>query len=91
MINKIKVGATVQNNSKDWDSSIIKLILLFTIVLIILNLTIEIIKIKIVIAWLWKKINCSIKGELAFWKVILEVKGIFKGEYSHNWILSSVH
>jgi len=41
---------------------------LLFVVLNRLNPTIEIIKIKIVIAWLWKKINCSIRGEAAFCK-----------------------
>ena len=91
-INKrINVGATVQNSSRDWDSSIIRLIFLLTTVLIILNPTIVIIKIKTVIAWLWKKINCSIKGELASWNLIFEEKGIFKGILFHKWILSSAH
>jgi hypothetical protein len=46
-----------------------------------LNPTIVIIKIKIVIAWLWKKINCSIRGEDAFWKFMLDQTLISKKEF----------
>jgi hypothetical protein len=42
--------------------------------------TMEIINSRIVMAWLWKKISCSIRGELAFWKVMDLMKGIFKGD-----------
>jgi hypothetical protein len=52
-INKrIIAGTTVQNNSNDWDSNIITLTFLLDVVLNKLKPTIEIIKIKIVIAWL---------------------------------------
>jgi hypothetical protein len=41
--------------------------------------TIVIIKIKIVIAWSWKKISCSIKGEAAFWNPSAAHVAISKG------------
>lgn len=68
MNRRITAGTTVQNNSSDWDSNIKIFKFLLFVVLNRLNPTIEIIKIKIVIAWLWKKINCSIRGEAAFCK-----------------------
>lgn len=42
--------------------------------------TIEIIKIKIVIAWSWKKISCSIKGDAAFWNPMAIHVAISKGK-----------
>jgi len=65
-----KDGTIVQNNSKDWDSikNLFKILLL--IVEKRLKPTIQVMRIRIVIVWLWKKINCSIRGEEAFWKFI---------------------
>jgi len=37
-----------------------------------------VIKITIVMIWSWKKINSSIKGEHAFWKLSEEKDGISK-------------
>lgn len=39
-------------------------------------------RIRIVITWSWKKINSSIKGEHAFWKLRAENEEIFKGTKS---------
>jgi hypothetical protein len=63
---KTKVGTIVQNNSNGWDSIISLSSILLLTVEIILKDTIEVIKIRIVIVWSWKKINCSIRGEEAF-------------------------
>ena len=63
----MNLGTIVQNNSNSWDSNIYWSILILKIVENKLNLTIVIIKIKIVIVWSWKKINCSIRGDEAFW------------------------
>lgn len=49
-----------------------------------LNPTIEIIKIIIVSVWSWKKINCSIKGEAAFWNPREAQEGILKRNYSYT-------
>jgi len=38
-----------------------------------------VIRVKIVIMWSWKKINSSINGEQAFWKLKDEKVGISKG------------
>lgn len=38
------------------------------------------IKIKIVIVWSWKKINCSIRGDEAFWKFKADQEEISKRE-----------
>jgi len=77
---RMAIGATVQNSSTSWASSICKLRFLFAIVLIRLKPTIEIIKIKMSRVWLWKKFNCSIMGEFLSWKQTLFKEGIFKGE-----------
>lgn len=78
----MNAGITVQNSSNECDSSIITFTFLFTAVLNKLNPTIEIIKIKIVIAWLWKKISCSISGEAAFCSISADQVDISKKEYS---------
>lgn len=44
-----------------------------------------------VIAWLWKKINCSIKGEDAFWKPRAAQVAISNKIKIYIWILSSLH
>lgn len=53
--------------------------------------TIDTIKIRIVIAWSWKKINCSIRGEAAFCKFSADQDEISKREISHIWSLNSLH
>lgn len=70
------MGVIVQNNSNEWDSSILTPKFFIETDFNKLNLTIVTIKIKIVIVWLWKKINCSIKGEFAFWKLRHDHEGI---------------
>lgn len=77
----MKLGTMVQNSSNSWDSNICWSILVLYIVDIKLNPTIVIIKIKIVKAWSWKKISCSIRGEEAFWKPSAPQVGIFEGIY----------
>lgn len=68
-INK-KEGIIVQIISKKWFSlNIKKLILLVRINLIMYRIQIIII-IMIIIEWSWKKIICSISGELALLKKI---------------------
>jgi len=66
---KIKGGVIVQMSSIIWFSRILILINLLLIMKIIIyvikNMIIEIIK----IVWSWKKISCSIKGELLFWNI----------------------
>lgn len=68
---KIKIigGSVVQINSINWFSEILILINLFLIIKIIIYEIINIIIIIIKIVWSWKKINCSINGELLFWKL----------------------
>jgi len=43
-----------------------------------LNPTIIVIRTRIVMAWSWKRINCSIKGVHEFWKLIDHQEGITK-------------
>ena len=62
-------GTTVQNNSNGWDSRSILFMFVPAMVLTILYVTVDRTKTKIVKAWLWKKINCSIKGDEAFWNL----------------------
>jgi len=50
-----------------------------------------VIKMIIVMVWSWKKINSSIKGEHAFWKLSEENNGISKRKVIHVWSLNSVH
>lgn len=88
---KIKLGTMVQNNSSSWDSSIYWSILVLNIVENRLNPTIEMIRIRIVRVWSWKKINCSIKGEEAFWNPRAAHVAISKRNKFHIWILSSPH
>jgi hypothetical protein len=63
---KIKLGTIVQNSSSPWDSIMYWSILVLNIVENRLNPTMEIIRIKIVRVWSWKKISCSIRGDEAF-------------------------
>lgn len=70
----------VQKSSSPWDSNIYWSILVLKIVEKRLKPTIEIIKIRIVKVWSWKKINCSINGEEAFWKPMADQEGISKGK-----------
>ena len=77
---KINLGIIVQNSSSPWDSNMCWSILVLKIVENKLNPTIVIIKIKIVRVWSWKKINCSIKGDDAFWKPKAAHVAIFKGK-----------
>jgi len=74
----MKLGIIVQNSSSLCDSNMCWSIFGLKIVVNKLNATIEIIKIKIVREWSWKKINCSIRGEEAFWKPRLAQVGISK-------------
>lgn len=68
---KIKIigGIIVQISSINWFSIILILINLLLIMKIIIYVIIIIIIIIMKIVWSWKKINCSIKGELLFWKL----------------------
>ena len=75
---RIKVGEIVQNNSKDWDSIVNLSRRGLKMVVIILKVTIVVIRAKIVIVWSWKKINCSINDEEAFWKLIADQVEISK-------------
>jgi hypothetical protein len=52
----------------NWFSEILILMLLFFIINIIMYVIIHMIIKVIKIVWSWKKINCSIRGELLFWK-----------------------
>lgn len=56
-----------------------------------LNATIVVIKIKMVMVWSWKKINCSIKGEEAFWNPSAAQVAISKEKKIYSWSLSSLH
>jgi len=71
-------GAQVQNNSRGWDSIISLLIVLLSMEESKLNEIIEVIRIKIVIVWSWKKISCSMRGDEAFWNLINDQEGISK-------------
>lgn len=88
---KINLGIIVQKSSKFCDSSICWSKFKLSRVDNKLNLTIVVIKIKIVRVWSWKKINCSIKGEAAFWNPIAAQDGISKENKFYVWILSSLH
>jgi hypothetical protein len=59
---KINAGIIVQNNSRGWESKIILFKELLVISEYMLYITILVIRIKIVIAWSWNRINCSIRG-----------------------------
>jgi hypothetical protein len=56
-----------------------------------LNPTIEIMRIRIVRVWSWKKISCSIRGDEAFWKPKADHVGISKEIVIYIRILSSLH
>lgn len=75
----MKAGTIVQNNSKGWDSNIYWSIFEFKQVEIKLYPTIVIIRIRMVKVWSWKKINCSIRGDAAFWKFKAAQVEISKG------------
>ncbi len=75
----MNLGTMVQNNSNSWDSIIYWSILVLNMVENKLNPTIEIIKIRIVNVWSWKKINCSIRGDDAFWNPKADQVAISKG------------
>lgn len=64
---KIKLGIIVQNSSSPCDSNMCWSMLVLNMVENKLNPTIDIIKIRMVKVWSWKKINCSIRGDDAFW------------------------
>jgi len=88
----MNLGTIVQNNSKGWDSNKCWSKFKFVKVENKLYPTIEIIKIRIVIVWSWKKINCSIIGEQAFCKFKAAQEDIFKGvERPLFWSLNSLH
>jgi hypothetical protein len=59
---KMKAGTTVQNNSRGWDSRVCLSISLPETMEYILNPTILVIKIRMVMAWSWNKMSCSIRG-----------------------------
>jgi len=88
---RINLGTMVQNNSSSWDSNICWSIFLLKIVENRLNPTIVIIKIKIVMAWSWKKINCSIRGEAAFWNPRADQVAISKEIFIYIRILNQLH
>lgn len=80
---KIKIigGMIVQINSINWFSEILMLINLLLIININMYEIKKIIIIIINIVWSWKKINCSIKGELLFWKFIFNQVMISKKRF----------
>jgi len=88
---KIKMidGVSVQNNSSSWDSRRLKFTDGNTYVSIKLILTKVIIIVTIIIAWSWKKINCSIIGDAASWNLKALGEGISK-EYKLFTILKTV-
>jgi len=88
---KIKLGTIVQKSSSPCDSSICWSMFVLNKVEHRLNPTIEMIRIKIVRVWSWKKINCSIKGDEAFWKPIADHEAISKGKIFHERILNPWH
>jgi len=76
----MKVGVIVQNNSNGWDSRINLSNVLLLMVEIILKATTEVIRIRMVMVWSWKKINCSIRGDDAFWNLIA-------ADVLHSWTI----
>lgn len=47
---------------------------------------------KIIKVWSWKKINCSIKGDLLSWrKMFFQVIISKKNIIFYNWSLNSMH
>jgi hypothetical protein len=84
MNTRMKAGTMVQNNSKGWDSLIFLSMLIFVIIEYILNPTIETIKIKMVMAWSWKNVSCSIKGLDESWKLRALHEGIIKEIIIYN-------
>lgn len=74
----------VQNNSSSCDSYMYWSMFELNNVDIKLNPTIEMIKIIIVRVWSWKKINCSIKGDAAFWNPKEAHDGILKRKNSYT-------
>lgn len=77
---KINLGTIVQKSSNLCDSNRWWSMLMFFRVENRLNPTMEIIKIRIVRVWSWKKINCSIRGDEAFWNPMEDHDGISKGK-----------
>jgi hypothetical protein len=75
---RIMAGVSVQNNSRGWDSRDFLSISLLETIEYILYLTIEVIRIRIVMAWSWNRISCSIKGLDEFWKLRELHDGIIK-------------
>jgi len=65
--------------------------LVLKIVDIILYLTMEIIRIRIVSVWSWKKISCSIRGDEAFWNPMADHEAIPKGKIILVRILNPWH
>lgn len=68
---KITAGSDVQMNSTICSSKSNRLIIELFIIVNIIYITVVVIIIKIIIVWSWKKINCSIIGELASCVLIL--------------------
>jgi hypothetical protein len=75
---RITAGVRVQNNSKGWDSRDCLSTRLLATMEYILNPTIAVIRIKIVMAWSWNKISCSIRGLDEFWNLRALHEGIIK-------------
>jgi len=75
---KSMAGIEVQNNSISWASK--KNLLNFFDLMDEINkyIVINVIVVKIIIEWSWKKIKCSIKGEFLFWKDNEDHVGIFR-------------
>jgi len=77
----MNLGTIVQKSSSLCDSNICWSTFVLNNVEDRLKPTIEMIRIKIVKVWSWKKINCSIKGEEAFWKPMADHDAISKGNF----------
>lgn len=75
----MNLGIIVQKSSSPCDSNIYWSILDLNKVENKLNPTIEIIRIRIVRVWSWKKISCSIRGQAAFWNPNADQVAISKG------------
>lgn len=88
----VTAGKAVQMNSIVCPSSKLRLINLLEVNLIIMYETRTVIINKIISAWSWKKINCSIKGELASCRFIFPQVAISNKRYNlYIWSLNSLH
>ena len=72
-------GSTVQIISIVCPSSRYRLVIELKNRVIIIYPTREVIKIRIIIVWSWKKINCSIRGEALSWRPKYAHVAIFYG------------